>query len=247
MENYSNSSQPSKFSEFLLGIKATFPLVVGAMPFGIIFGALAITSGLSPIGTMSMSLFVFAGASQFIAAGLIASGTGIFVIIATTFVVNLRHMLYSATLSPHVKHLPQKWLIPLGFWLTDETFVVTFKRYQEKDSSENKHWFYFGSAFIMYLNWNLCTFIGLKAGQSIQDPASWGLEYAMVFTFIGILIPMINSKQILVTVIVAGIASLLFYNLPNQLGLFIAAILGILAGLLTDKISNNKTVVVINE
>src|SRR5512135_2810064 len=115
-----SSSAPA---EFLAGAKATFPLIVGAIPFGIIFGALAAASGLSFAATAAMSAFVFAGSAQFIAVGLVAAGTGWPFIVLTTFVVNLRHMLYSATLAPHVKRLPQRWKIPLAFWLTDETFV----------------------------------------------------------------------------------------------------------------------------
>ena len=155
----------SRKSEFWKGVKATFPLVVGAIPFGIIFGALAVTSGLSPEATMGMSAFVFAGSSQFIAVGLIASGAGTWTIVLTTLIVNLRHALYATTLAPHLKHLPQKWQLPLGFWLTDESFVVTAQRYDQPDLSPNKHWFFFGSALFMYTNWQLCTYIGLVAGQ----------------------------------------------------------------------------------
>lgn len=226
---------PSPRDEFWAGVKATFPLVVGAAPFGIIFGALAVTSGLSPIGTQAMSLFVFAGSSQFIAAGLIASGTGTFIIIATTLIVNLRHALYSATLAPHMKHLPQKWLLPLGFWLTDESFVVVAQRYQEKDNSPNKHWFFLGSAVFMYTNWQLCTYLGLRAGQSIENPLSWGLDFAMVVTFIGMLVPLIKDKAAFSAVVVSAITAFLANGLPNKLGLMAAAVLGITAGVLAEK------------
>ncbi len=182
-----------------------------------------------------MSLFVFAGSSQFIAAGLIASGTGTFIIIATTLIVNLRHALYSATLAPHMKHLPQKWLLPLGFWLTDESFVVVAQRYQEKDNSPHKHWFFLGSAVFMYTNWQLCTYIGLRAGQSIEDPLSWGLDFAMVVTFIGMLVPLIKDKAAFSAVAVSAITAFLANGLPNKLGLMAAAVLGIAAGVLVEK------------
>jgi predicted branched-subunit amino acid permease len=104
-------THPTRRGEFWAGVKATFPLVVGAIPFGIIFGALATTSGLSAGGALAMSLFVFAGSSQFIAAKLIATGTGAVLIILTTFVVNLRHAHYAASLAPYMKHLPQRWLL----------------------------------------------------------------------------------------------------------------------------------------
>src|SRR3954464_10831648 len=96
----------SRQAEFWAGVKATFPLVVGAIPFGIIFGASASSNGLSTGGALAMSALVFAGSAQFIASGLIAQHTPLAIIILTTFVVNLRHMLYSASLAPHMSRLP---------------------------------------------------------------------------------------------------------------------------------------------
>lgn len=228
-------SNPTRSSEFWHGVKLTFPLVVGAVPFGIIFGALAVSNGLSPAGTLSMSAFVFAGSAQFIAAGLLAGGTHTLLIILTTFVVNLRHALYAATLAPHMKSLPQRWLVPLGFWLTDESFVVVAQRYNQPDASPYKHWFYLGSAVFMYTNWQLCTFIGLKAGQAIQDPAAWGLDFAMVVTFTGMLVPFVINRPMGIAVLVSGLTAVLTNSLPNKLGLMIAALLGIIAGVLAEK------------
>lgn len=113
--------------------------------FAIIFGALAVNSGLSPAAAMGFSIFVFAGSSQFIGSNLVRQGVGIPLIVFTTFIVNVRHALYSATLAPHMKHLPQRWLLPLGFWLTDETFVIVITRYNQPDTSPFKHWYHLGS------------------------------------------------------------------------------------------------------
>ncbi|MEZ4668697.1 MAG: AzlC family ABC transporter permease [Anaerolineae bacterium] len=224
----------SRRSEFLAGIRDTFPLVVGAIPFGIIFGALAVNSGISPAGTMGLSLFVFAGSSQFIAANLVKQGLAVGLIIFTTFIVNVRHALYSATLAPHMKGLGQKWLLPLGFWLTDETFVVVISRYNRDDASPYKHWYHLGSSVIMYLNWNLCTAVGLIAGQTIPDLRQWGLNFAMDVTFIGMIMPQLQSRPMLLTAIVAAVSALLFHGLPNQAGLIVAALLGIGAGVIAE-------------
>ncbi len=140
---------PNASSEFWSGARDTIPVVVGAIPFGIIFGALAINAGLSVAATLGMSLFVFAGSSQFVAAGLVAQGAGILVIVLTTFVVNLRHALYSASLGPFLSRLPQRWLLPLGFWLTDETYAVVVQRYARRDDSPFKHWYHLGSSVAM--------------------------------------------------------------------------------------------------
>lgn len=221
-------------AEFWAGIRDTLPLILGAVPFGIIFGAAAVANGLSPAAALAMSAFVFAGSSQFIAAGLVNSGAGIAVIVLTTFVVNLRHALYGATLAPHVQHLSQKWLIPLGFWLTDETFAIVVTRYNRDDGSPYKHWYHFGSSISMYLNWQLCTLIGLIAGQTIQDIGSWGLDFAMVVTFIGLVIPAVQTRPTLLAVIVAGVVAVLAHPLPNNSGLIVAALAGVLAGVIAE-------------
>ena len=222
--------------EFWAGVKATLPMVVGAIPFGIIFGAVAVNSGLSAWATAAMSAFVFAGSSQFVAAGLVANGAGIGIIVLTTFVVNLRHSLYAATLAPHVRHLSQRWLLPLGFTLTDETFVVVAERYGRCDAAPDRHWFYLGSSVIMYLNWQVCTWIGIVAGQSIPNPAGWGLDFALVVTFIGMLMPGLRTRPIVVCSVVAGATALLAAGLPNQLWLIVAALAGVGAGVVAERL-----------
>src|SRR5689334_4986227 len=154
-------------SEFWAGVKDTFPLVVGAIPFGLIFGATASTNMLSAGGAVAMSVLVFAGSAQFIASTLIAHQTSILIIIVTTFVVNLRHALYSASLAPQMKKLPQRWLFPLAFWLTDESFVVTISHFEKPNASPHKHWYLLGSEIFMYSNWILVTAVGVRVGQSI--------------------------------------------------------------------------------
>jgi 4-azaleucine resistance transporter AzlC len=223
--------------EFLNGIKLTLPLLVGVVPFGMIFGALALTSGLSAGATLGMSAFVFAGSAQFIAATLVGSGAGVWIIILTTFVVNLRHLLYSVTLTPYLKHLPTGWQAMLAFWLTDESFVVVSQRYAEPDTLQYKHWFFLGSALSMYLSWFASTVIGILAGQTIPDPLSWGLDFALPVTFIGILIPLLKDRAMIIAAFAAGVVAVLAHHLDNQLGLLVAALAGILAGIIADQFS----------
>ena len=222
--------------EFVAGVKNTLPLLVGVVPFGIMFGALALAGGLSPGATMAMSAFVFAGSAQFIAATLIGGGAQVWLIVLTTFIVNLRHLLYSVTLTPHLKHLPTRWLAPLAFWLTDESFVVVSHRYAQADRSPHKHWFFLGSAISMYTTWQVSTLIGLLAGQQIPDPLSWGLDFALPVTFIGMLIPLLKDKPTLIATMVAGLTAVFAHGLSHQLGLMVAALAGILAGIVAERV-----------
>ena len=139
----------SRHHEFTQGARDMLPMLLGAMPFGIIFGSLAGAAGLSPGQTLGMSALVFAGSAQFIAVSLLAGGAGIAVVLLTTLVVNLRHALYSASLQPYVRHLPKRWRMPLAFWLTDEAYAVVLQRYARGDSAAHRHWYFLGAALAM--------------------------------------------------------------------------------------------------
>ena len=213
LENAQPRSDHSRREEMWHGLRATFPLMVGALPFGLIFGSLGIAQGFSPLQVMSMSLFVFSGSAQFMAVGLVASKAAIWVIWAATFIINLRHMLYAANLVSHVRHLPQSWRLPLAAMLTDETFAVMDLRYREQGRSTHAHWYYFASCISMWLNWNFWTLIGVLVGQSFPGIKDWGLEFAMVATFIGIVIPGLKTPPLWAAAITAGLVATFFNNL----------------------------------
>jgi len=230
----------SALSLFFEGARDTFPLIVGAAPFGIIFGTLAATAGLSFGATMGMSMFVFAGASQFVCVSLVTAGTAWPMIVLTTFVVNLRHMLYGATMVPFYKNLNPLWKMGLAFGLTDETFAVAVSRYNKNDGVPGTHYYNLGSMVFMYLNWNLCTFIGLTAGTAFPGISRWGLDFAMPATFIGIVIPYLVSKPMWAAVITAGTVSIMAGGLPHKLGLMAAALAGVTMGVMCERIFSGK-------
>ncbi len=227
---------PGRRAELQNGVRATLPLMAGVIPFGAIFGALAVAGGIPGGIAAAMSAFVFAGSAQLIAVGLLTAGAGLLVVVSTTFFVNLRHNLYAATLAPYVKHLPQHWLLALAFWLTDETYLVVIQRYARPDASAYKHWFHLGSALTMYTSWQFSTWLGIWAGGSIPNPAGWGLDFALPAIFIGMLVPLIRERSMAVCVVVSGALSLALHGLPNQLGLIIAVCAGALAGSLFHRL-----------
>ena len=248
-------SCPTPAQEFWTGARDIFPLIVGAVPFGIIFGTLATNNGLSPTATLAMSTFVFAGSSQFIAVGMVAVNTHWWLIVLTTLVVNLRHLLYAVSLLPYTKGLSQKWKVLLGFLLTDEAFAVAIRHYEAdlehqeepekvagfQDIPENlsrqsfKHWHFLGAALTMYLNWQLCTLIGITLGQMIPNAAEWGLDFAMSVTFIGMIVPYVKNKPMLISVVVSGAIALLSASFPHKLGLMLSALCGISAGVISER------------
>jgi 4-azaleucine resistance transporter AzlC len=226
---------PSRRAEILDGLKATLPFIVGAAPFGIIFGALATAQGLSFLETMSLSLFVFSGSAQFVAISLLAVGAGPWIIWLATLILNLRHTLYAATLVGYVRHLPLHWRLVLSAGLTDETFAAMEDRYQRLGVRKNSHWAFLSSILGMHLNWNCWTAIGVLVGQQIDGLAGSGLEFAAVATFIGMVVQRLRSPGSQVAAAVAGILAALLAALPYKLGLTIATIVAIWIAVLVDR------------
>ncbi|WP_022942700.1 AzlC family ABC transporter permease [Psychromonas hadalis] len=225
--------------EFLGGSKAALPLILGAIPFAILFGTLAPTSGLSATATIVMSILVFAGSAQFIVLALIAAQAPLEMILLTTFVVNLRHLLYATALVDHVKHLSLVWRAVLAFGLTDESFANMSQRYLKQDKTD-AHYFYLGSICCFYCTWVSFTILGVALGSLIPDMSSWGLEFAMSVTFIGMVVPYMNSKAMISAIIFAGLSSLIFAQLPNKLGLIISALIGVFVGLTVNKLDKRQ-------
>lgn len=229
-DNAKDFLQPQGSTAFWLGARATLPLIVGAIPFGILFGTLGQASDLSLWTVMAMSLIVYAGAAQFIAIGLIAAGAGPVIVVLTTLVVNLRHLLYSAAMVDQVRDLPQGWRALMAFGLTDETFAATsdFRRSQPDPLSLRN--FYLGSMVAMYGNWQLCTWVGISLGEAFPDMTDWGLDFAMSVTFIGMVAPYLRNRPMWLCLSVAAVLSVVTWDWPHKLGLMVSALAAICVG-----------------
>jgi 4-azaleucine resistance transporter AzlC len=217
-------------NEFVDGARDTIPMMVGAAPFGVIFGTLVTAGPLHPWHGQLMSLVVFAGSSQFIALGLIASHAGFAVIWATTLVVNLRHVLYSATLAPYVARLPARWRLALGGLLTDEVFAVAYAHYRHAPPGKIGPHYFLGSGLSMYVNWQIWTVAGLSFGAAFPKLQSLGLDFAMVATFIAIVVPQLVSVRYIAAAATAGVVALACAGLPYKLGLLAAVGAGVVVG-----------------
>lgn len=226
---------PSRRTEILDGLKVTLPFIVGAAPFGIIFGALSTAAGLSFPETMSLSLFVFSGSAQFVAISLLEVGAGPWIIWLATFILNLRHTLYAATLVGYVRHLSLPWRLVLSAGLTDETFAAMEDRYQRLGVKRNSHWAFLASIVAMHLNWNTWTAVGVVIGRQIDGLAGSGLEFAAVATFIGMVVQRLRTPGSQVAAAVAGIMAALLAFLPYKLGLTIATLIAICVAVVVDR------------
>ena len=227
-------------SHYLSGVKDTTPLVLAAMPFGLVFGALGQANQLPEWLILGMSVFVFAGASQFIAVSLMATAAAPWVIILTVFIVNLRHMLYAISLLPLVKGLSFRSRSLMSFPLTDETFAVVINRMRPPVAPEQFKAYYIGSAVFMYLNWILCTWVGMLAGQQLPQVTEFGLDVAMVVAFVAIVVPQLNLPSKWLCAKVAGVLAVLTFHWPHKTGLLFSSLIAIACGVWAENKINKE-------
>ncbi|HZD58104.1 MAG TPA: AzlC family ABC transporter permease [Anaerolineales bacterium] len=232
----------SERRKFLAGIKAELPILIGVIPFGVIYGVVALEAGLKAWEAQAMSAIVFAGSAQFVTAQLVGVGAPGLVIALTGGVINLRHALYSASVAPYVKPLRPAWKWLLSYLLTDEAYAVTITHYHcntianphEKDFGEastirHEHWYFLGAGLALWATWQVSTAVGIFLGAVI--PESWSLDFTVALTFIALVVPVLRDRASLAAGAVAGLVAVLAVSFPLKLGLVIATVAGIAIGL----------------
>jgi predicted branched-subunit amino acid permease len=182
---------------------------------------------------------VYAGSAQLAALPLIATGMPIWVIVATGLVTNLRFVIYSAALRPYFVHerLPKR--AALGFFMTDFTFTLFMRAAQEGWLPERDRdaWFA-GVCSNNWITWQICAITGIVAASYV--PTDWGLEFTGTLALVALVGPALNARPALVGAVAAGVVALLAHGLPYRLGLFVAAIAGIVAATLADSWSSPR-------
>ena len=218
---------------FWAGVRAEIPLLIGVFPFGMIYGALALNAGLSKPAAQMMSSMVFAGSAQFITTQLVRESAPGFVIVLTIAVVNLRHMLSSASLAPYLASISTRWKILLSYLLTDEAYAPSIVNYEKEGVTPFNHWFLFGAGLALWTIWQMSTALGIFLGAAI--PESWSLDFALPLTFIAMVVPVLKNRPAIAAALSAGVVALVAYSLPYKLGLIVAALVGIAVGTLLER------------
>ncbi len=227
---YDTLNQPR--DEFLAGVKAELPMMIGVIPFGMIYGILALNAGLPASAAQAMSVIIFAGSSQLVSAQLFSLSVPAVINVFTVGVINLRHALYSASISPYLKKLPNRWKWSLAYLLTDEAYAVTILHYQEEGDDRNKHWFFLGAGLTLWTTWQVSTAAGVFLGASV--PASWSLDFTLALTFIALTVPALKDRASLGAALSAGMIAVIAFSLPLKFGLLVASFIGIVVGLLIE-------------
>lgn len=227
----SDASQP--IERFFAGARAITPILMGVIPFAMIIGVVAADTGLPATMGSAMSLIVYAGAAQFLMMQLLGTSAAWWVIALASWIINLRFMLYSASLALHIKDLPLKWKVPLAYLISDQAYGVSIIEFDKESGQQHKHWFYFGASLVMWMAFQGGTLIGALLGA--QLPESWSLDFAFPLTFTALLIPAIKNRFMLLAAVVSGVVAVLGHNLPYSLNLPLAIGAGIAAGLFSQR------------
>jgi 4-azaleucine resistance transporter AzlC len=198
----------SRRARFVRGISLGMPIFLGYVPVGAAFGIIATSIGFTAAQAVVCSATALAGAGQFIALNLMKEGAAVLAVVAATTVVNLRYVLFGATLSPHLKGMPLGSQAVLAFTLTDETFAVNVA---DRRSGASSGASMAGVGAIAWTGWVAGTATGALAASLIGDPTRWGVEFAMPAMFTALLIALAEDRR---HVVAAALAGALAVGLP---------------------------------
>jgi len=228
----------------LRGVKAVTPLMLGVIPFGLISGISAANTGLSIGMTMLMSIGIFAGAAQLASLQLISINANMIVIIYTALIINLRMMLYSLSIAPHIQKVNTKWKALLAYSMTDQSYAMSSVHFMNNLEEDTKS-FFFGASISIWIIWQISTVVGYLMGSII--PPELGLDFGIPLTFIAVLLKGVAGWPGVIAIITSGIVAVLASQLPMNIGLVLAAIIGITAGAVSERILSKKSEVSENE
>lgn len=209
------------------GAVAVAPIVVGIVPFGLIVGLAAVDAGLGLAEALGFSVFVFAGAAQLAALDLLGSDAAVAVVITTALVINVRMVMYSASIAPYLAALPRRRRVLGTYFLIDQVYALAIVRYRDQPDLD-RWWFYLGAALPLWITWQTTTALGVFVGDAVPDAIPLG--FAVPLAFLSLLIPTLTDRPALVAALAAAVVATLAVPLPANAGMPLAALAGIGAG-----------------
>jgi 4-azaleucine resistance transporter AzlC len=206
------------------------PLYVPAVPFALVIGLAVADSGIHPFIGWSSSWLIFGGAAQLTLISLLGAGTALVAAISAALVVNARHIMYSAAMTPHFQNQP-RWMQILGpYVLIDQVFALSSLRRDDDPAVFRTYYLATGATF--WILWQVTTALGLLLGPVV--PAEWNLQFAVPILFLGLVVMGIDKSPKLVAALVGAGVTFVFAGLPNRAGLLVGAFAGIIAGTIAE-------------
>ncbi|MEU9987180.1 AzlC family ABC transporter permease [Streptomyces sp. NPDC048045] len=233
--------RPGPGSPLRAGAMSMMPFLASAIPMGLAGGILGPANGLSGWATLGLAMAVNSGTAQFIGFALIAGHSGALTILLTTLILGLRMLIYSAILVPYVREVPQRWRVLLGFGLIDAVFFVGVERLRKGELTERKHLFFLGASGAMYVTWMLSTLVGMALGSAVPDLADLGLDFPMTAMFVAMLAGSLTNWRVGAAVVTAGLTIVLAHDLPYNLGVVLATVVGATVGSACEYLEKRRT------
>ncbi|WP_082135301.1 AzlC family ABC transporter permease [Puniceibacterium sp. IMCC21224] len=219
---------------YLRGLRDATPFLVIVLPFAMLFGVLATEAGLSLFETVSFSVVVIAGASQFTALQLMSEQAPTVVVLASALAVNMRMAMYSASITPYLGAAPlwQRGLI--AYFLVDQTYAASLLEYDKRPGMTlgEKVGYFFGTCTPICLPWYAATLLGGWLGAAI--PTELGLDFVLPIAFISMIMPLLRTPAHRAAALVSVVLALGCAWLPYNLALIVGGIGGMMAGARTE-------------
>ncbi|NHN49415.1 AzlC family ABC transporter permease [Halostella sp. JP-L12] len=218
---------------FVAGAADVGPILLGILPFALIAGVAAVEAGMTGIQAVAMSVFVFAGASQLAAIELIEQNAHALVIVGTVAAINLRLVMYSASIAPYLRSVSGRERLTLAYFLTDQVYAVSVTRFEGEEGT-SRVWYFLGAGLPLWVVWVAGTWIGVVLGAGIPDGLS--LDFAVPLTFIALLVPNLSDRPSVIAAAAASIAAVAGAGLPYNLGLIVGAVAGVATGVVAGAV-----------
>lgn len=227
------SKPRTKKESFLTGASTIIPVIPGILPFGMLTGVVTIATGISPLKAIFMTFFMFAGAAQVSVAQLMSENASAVIIIATAIMINLRFVMYSASITPYLGKMNRLQRLFISYTLSDQAYAVSIVEFTKKNSPYLKFPFFLGACASMYVTWILSTISGIFFGSLIPD--AWSFDFAVPLTFLALLAPNITDRPAALAAVVSAAIAILTASLPYNMGLMVGALSGIFVGYISSK------------
>lgn len=220
------------------GLRDVAPILLGLVPFGLITGVSGAAAGITAIDMVFMSAVVYAGASQLAAVSLMAASAAPWVVLLSVGLINLRFLMYSASLAPWVQRYGPGARALIAYLLVDHTYALSVIRYAREDESFDRRDYYLAMGVVVWLQWSVMTALGAVLGA--QLPATLQLDFAVPLSFLALLVPLVTTRPTLVAAAAGGALAIVLAPLPYSLGMVIATLVGVAAGTLAESVVRGR-------
>lgn len=213
---------------WLAGATAMGPILLAVVPFGMVAGVAGVENGATVVQTVAFALLSFSAAAQIAAFDLLGSGAPLLVVVATAVVINLRFVMYSVAMAPHLADEPFSRRLVGAYLLTDHAYAISVTRYAADPPPRRRGSYYLGASFVMWATMEVSTLAGALLGTGAPEYVP--LAFAVPLSFLALLVPALVDRPSVIAAVVAAVVATVGDTAPANLGMLVGALAGVAAG-----------------